>query len=73
MGLGVRQKIDHMELEAASFQRKHALGDDILHLFGFVGADGYDSESPFENSFLFLLVHMKFALAGETQILHFEC
>jgi len=72
-GLEVEQEIDHMELELASFQTKHALGDDILRSFGFVGADGYDSESPFENSFLFLLVHMEFALADETQILHFEC
>lgn len=72
-GLEVEQEIDHMELELASFQTKHALGDDILRSFGFVGADGYDSEPPCENSFLFLLVHKEFVFADETPNLHFEC
>lgn len=62
-----------MELEAVSFQRKHDLGDDILHSFDFAGADGYDSEPPFENSFLFLLEHKGFVIADETQNLHIEC
>lgn len=71
--MGVEQGIDHMELELGSFQTKHALGDDILRSFGFAAADGYDSEPPFENSFLFLLEHKEFVFADETQNLHFEC
>lgn len=69
----MEQGIDHMELELGSFQTKHALGDDILRSFGFAAADGYDSEPPFENSFLFLLEHKEFVFADETQNLHFEC
>ena len=68
------QKIDHTEPEAdeVSFQTKHALGGDILHSFGSVGVDGYDSEAPFENSFPFQLERKELVLDDEIQHRYFE-
>ena len=66
------QGIARMELGAVLYQRKRALGEDILHLFGFVDVDDYDSEHPFENSSLFLFEQRHFVLADEILNLQFE-
>ena len=64
-------KIDHKELEAASFLTQHALGGGILRSVGSVEADGCDLKPQFENSCPFLLERKAFALVDETRNLHF--